>query len=912
MNEETVTDLTSPPDSISWHSLPLEEAAGRLNTEPDQGLSPGEAQRRLREHGPNQLERRGGPNPWLMFGRQFTEPLVLLLVAAAVVSAFTGELTDTVVIAVIVVLNAILGFSQEYRAQRALEALRSLAEPTARVIREGHLQEIPAVEVVPGDLIILEAGMRVVADARLVEVANLQTDEAPLTGEAYPVDKQVEAVADQQVPLGDRRCLVYSSTTVTRGRGRALVFATGMATELGKIAALLQETGQATTPLQKRLSQVGTVLAGIAVAVCGLVLVAGLLRQHSLQEMFLTAIALAVAAVPEGLPAVITIALALGAQRMVRRHALIRRLPAVETLGSVTVICTDKTGTLTEGAMRPALLYTLDGTQRLVEGTWQPGEARGDAAQHLLRAMALCNDAYLPRQDQGEPDYAEALGDPTEVALLAAALAAGTSREDLIDLYPRLAEIPFDAERKRMTTLHPKMEGLTGQYLSMVKGAPDQVLSLSNRVYRGGEAIALDDQLRREIAEQNAGWAASGLRVLAAAYRPLAQLPLSPSPEQVETDLVFLGLVALQDPPRPEVAEAIEHARQAGIRTVMITGDYAATGASIAQQVGLSEEGHRVVEGRALQDLSVEELTEQVEEIDVYARVSPADKVKVVEAWQHRGQIVAVTGDGVNDAAALQRAEIGIAMGQVGTEVAKDASDMVLLDDNYATIVAAIEQGRVIYDNIRKFIRYLLATNTGEIWTIFFGILFGWPLALLPVQILWINLVTDGLPALALGFEPAEGDVMRRPPRSPKESLFSRGMGYNIIWTGLLMAVLTLGLFYWHGFVGDQALARARTLAFFTLAGLQMANVLSVRMERQLVFGKAFFGNPRLLAAVALTLAGQLAVTYVPFLQRVFKTAALSSLELGLALSACVFFFLFSEFINWLEIHRARNREAAA
>lgn len=912
MNEQVSVDLTSPPDAVLWHSLSLEEAAERLNTKPDEGLTVPEAHRRRREHGPNQLERRGGPNPWVMFGRQFTEPLVLLLVAAAVVSAFTGELTDTIVIAVVVVLNAILGFSQEYRAQRALEALRSLAEPTARVIREGQLQEIPAVEVVPGDVIILEAGMRVVADARLVEVANLQTDEAPLTGEAYPVDKQVEAVAEERVPLGDRRCLVYSGTTVTHGRGRALVFATGMDTELGKIATLLQETGPTTTPLQKRLSKVGTVLVGAALAICGLVLVAGLLRHHSLEEMFLTAITLAVAAVPESLPAVITIALALGAQQMVRRHALIRRLPAVETLGSVTVIATDKTGTLTEGAMRPALLYTLDGTQRLVEGVWQPGETRGDAVQHLLRAVALCNDAYLPQQDSGEPAYAEALGNPTELALLGAALAGGMSREDLIDLYPRLAEIPFDAERKRMTTLHPRPPDDRTPYLALVKGAPDALLPLCTEVRQGGVRQSLTEPVRAEIIRQNTDWSASGLRVLAAAYRPLTEVPAALSPEAVETDLVFLGLIALMDPPRTEVPEAIQHARQAGIRTVMITGDYAATGASIADQVGLSQEGHRVVEGRELSDLPVEELAEQIEQIDVYARVSPADKVKVVQAWQHQGQIVAVTGDGVNDAAALQQAEIGVAMGQAGTEVAKDASDMVLLDDNYATIVAAIEQGRVIYDNIRKFIRYMLATNTGEILTIFFSILFAWPLPVVPVQILWINLVTDGLPALALGFESAEGDVMRRRPRSPKESLFARGMGYNIIWTGLLMAILTLGLFHWRGFAGEEQLRHARTLAFFVLAGLQMANVLSVRMERQLVFGQAFFSNPRLLGAVGLTLAGQFAVTYVPFLQRVFKTTALTSFELSLALGACLFFFLFSEFINWLEIRRAHHSQAPA
>ncbi len=887
----------------------MAEVAQRLNSDPQGGLTGAEAGTRLAEYGPNQLERSRGTSAVVMFLRQLVEPLMLLLIAAAIVSALvTHELTDSAVIAVIVILSALLGFSQERRAHKALEALRALSEPSARVIRDGQPREIPAAEVVPGDVLLVDAGMRMVADARVVEEASLEVDEASLTGEAYPVGKQVASIADAQAPLGDRANLLYTGTVVTRGRGRLLVVGTGMNTELGKIATLLEETGETTTPLQRRLHKVGQILIVVAVVICAVVMVAGLLRQHSLEEMFLTAVSLAVAAVPEGLPAVITIALALGAQRMVQRQALIRRLPAVETLGSVTVICTDKTGTLTEGAMRPAKAWTAEGEGRTRIGDSREGAPHADSAAYaLLEVAVLCNDAHLPVTEAGEPDWAQATGDPTEIALLGAGLGAGLRRKELAALYPRADEIPFDSDRKRMTTIHPQPEGSPTPYFAAVKGAPDVVLARSERVRVDGEDRPLDEVTRERIAAEIRELSEEGLRVLAAARAPLSEIPDDSSADLAERDLVFLGLVALQDPPRAEAASAVARAREAGVRTVMITGDYAATGAAIAEEVGLRRPGGRVMEGRELAELSEEELAELVPEVDVYARVSPADKVKVVEAWQRRGDIVAVTGDGVNDAAALQRAEIGTAMGQTGTQVARDAADMVLLDDNFATIVAAIEQGRMIYDNIRKFIRYLLGTNTGEIWTILGSIIFGWPLPLLPVQILFVNLVTDGLPALALGFEAAEGDVMRRPPRPPRESLFARGMGLNILWTGLVMAVLTLGLFWWD-WSRAADLVHAQTLAFFTLAGLQMANVLSVRMERELVFGRNFFTNPRLLGAVAITASLQVAVTYVPMLQRIFKTTALSWIEMGLGLAACVGFFLLSEGVNWVQIVAERKR----
>ncbi len=897
VNAETLEQATPP----AWHTLEIAEVVRRLDTDPVRGLSSTEAEARLARYGPNQLEQGRGPSALLMFLRQLTEPLILLLIAAAIISALvTHELTDSAVIAVIVILSALLGFSQERRAHQALEALRALSEPSARVLRDGEPVEIPAAQLVPGDVLLVDAGIRMMADARLVEEASLEVDEGSLTGEAYPVCKQLEALPDPHVPLGDCDNCLFGGTVVTRGRGRALITATGMNTELGKIAKLLETTTESTTPLQRRLHRVGKTLIVVALLICAAVVVAGLLRQHTLQEMFLTAVALAVAAVPEGLPAVITIALALGAQQMVRRNALIRRLPAVETLGSVTVICTDKTGTLTEGAMRPARLWTADGA----------GESSPTRAE-LLRALVLCNDAYLPVTEAGEPDWGRATGDPTEIALLAAGLAADLQRDELVAAYPRLGEIPFDSDRKRMTTIHPLPEGAGAACFAAVKGAPDLVVARCSRVRLGEETHPLDAPTRERILTEVSEMSAEGLRVLAAACAPLEGVPEDKSPDHVERDLVFLGLVALQDPPRPEAAPAVARAREAGIHTVMVTGDYAATAAAIAEAVGLRRPEGRVMEGRELAELSVEELAELAPEIDVYARVSPADKVKVVEAWQHRGEIVAVTGDGVNDAAALQRAEIGTAMGIAGTQVAKDAADMVLLDDNFATIVAAVEQGRMIYDNLRKFIRYLLGTNTGEIWTIFGSILLGWPLPLIPVQILFVNLVTDGLPALALGFEPAEGDVMRRPPRSPRESLLARGLGAHVVWVGLLMGVLTLGLFY-RSWGQWQDLAHARTLAFFVLAGLQMAHVLAIRLERTPALGRSSFTNPRLLGAVAITLSAQLAVTYWGPLQKVFGTTGLSLEDLGWAAAACVLLFTAVEAEKGFHAAKARRRAAGA
>lgn len=906
MNELEATEGQTEHDT-AWHVKDIDVAANQLGTDIQIGLKHEEAQSRLEKFGRNILEKRAGTSPLIMFFRQFLEPLVLLLIGAAIVSGLTGEITDAIVIGVILIFNSVLGFLQEYRAQRALEALREMSEPIARVIRDGEPVEVPADQIVPGDLLLLETGMRVVADARVLSETNLSVNEAALTGEAYPVKKSPAAIENADAPLGDRRCMVYAGTIIAQGRGRALVTDTGMRTELGAIAEMLQEAGEVTTPLQKRLRTVGTMLVWLVLGICALVFAVGLLTEKStsLQEMLMTAISLAVAAVPEGLPAVITIALALGAQKMVACNALIRRLPAVETLGSITVIATDKTGTLTEGEMRPVRLYTAAGELPVTYGEYSL-DAGEDSYEWLLSVMGLCNDAYLPVEN-AMPNYEKSVGMPTEIALLGAVITAGIAVEQLKTDNPRIAEIPFDADRKRMTTIH-EMLG-SGEIVAMLKGAPDRVLALSTKYRAGGAEQDMTPAQAAAIEAKILEFSKQGLRLLAAGYRRLNNVPDEVKAHDIEHDFVFAGMVALQDPPRPEVADAVRKAKDAGIRLVMVTGDYAVTAASIADQIGLRDRDGRVISGSELGEMTAEQLTQEAASIDVYARVSPADKVKVVQAWQNVGELVAVTGDGVNDAAALNRADIGIAMGQVGTEVAKDAADMVLLDDNFSTIINAIEQGRVIYDNIRKFIRYLLSTNMGEVLTIFFAILLGWPLPLVPVQILWINLITDGLPALALGFEPAEGDVMKRPARDPNESLFARGMIFNILWTGFMMAFIVLGLYWWRGF-GAENLVEDRTLAFFVLAGLQLANVLSVRKERELVFGRGFWSNRHVLWAVVLGCAGQLAVTYVPFLQGVFKTKGLTLVDLALAIGACVFFFFFSEFVNYLEI--LRNRRIAA
>lgn len=888
-----------------WHTLPVDAVAEALQTNLQKGLSHDEAARRLAEYGPNRLEAATGRTAWRILLGQFKETMVLILLAAAVISYLIGDLKDTLVILAIVVLNAALGFFQEYRAEKAIEALQKMAVPHVHVLRDGEWQEIEATNLVPGDVIRLEAGGAVPADARLVEAVNLQVQEAALTGESVPVDKQTDPLPDPETPIGDRRNMVYMGTAVTYGRGKAIVVATGMATELGKIAAMLQSVEEEQTPLQRRMDQLGKRLAAVAIVLVALVFVLGLWRGGEVAEMLLTAISLAVAAVPEGLPAVVTIALALGARRMVQRNALIRRLPAVETLGSVTVICSDKTGTLTENRMTVTVLDVANQridlqTERAHMLAETPPDALPPALQLMLIGGALCNDAEL-RRDHSQPDRYFTVGDPTEGALVMAAVQYHLLKPDLEAEMPRVGEVPFSSERKRMSTIHrlPAQHRLLPMldtpFVLFTKGAVDVLLPLCTHVWNADRAEPLTDDWRARIETANTDMASQGQRVLGLAFRPLTALPEPLTAETVERELIFVGLFGMIDPPRPEAKDAVAKARQAGIRTVMITGDHALTAEAIARQLGIAETGTRTLTGRDLEQMSDEELIAIVEDVRVFARVSPEHKLRIVTALQAHRHNTAMTGDGVNDAPALKKADIGIAMGITGTDVAKEAADMILLDDNFATIVAAIEEGRTIYDNIRKFVRYLLTSNSGEIWVMLLAPLLGLPVPLLPLQILWINLVTDGLPALALGVEPPEKDVMKRPPYPPTESIFARGLWQHILWVGLLMGLLTLG-------VQIYALERHeawQSMVFNTLAVAQMAHVMAIRSERESLFTLGLRSNPWMLGAVASTLVLQVLVLYWQPLQAIFETEPLTLGELVATWAVALVIFVAVEIEKW-------------
>ena len=851
------------PDEKPWHQLPVEAVARSLGVDPVTGLDAAEADRLLARHGPNSLPEGARRSLARMVVDQFSDFMILVLIMAAVVSGIVGDPGDSLAIVVIVLLNAAIGFSQEYRAERAMAALQAMAAPTARVRRGGETLTVPADRLVPGDVVLLEAGTIVPADLRLVETAQLQVAEAALTGESQPVDKRNADLSAADTPLGDRLNMAHKGTVVTRGRGTGLAVATGRATELGRIAQLLAGAEESKTPLQRRLARFGTRLALVVLAICAIVFIAGLLRGEPPVLMFLTAVSLAVAAIPEALPAVVTISLALGARKMARQNALVRRLPAVETLGSVTTICSDKTGTLTENRMRVETVYA-DGMPVKAFGLGEPWTTLG-------RALVLCNDAHIAASGAS-------FGDPTELALLEAAGAAGYAKAELDTMQPRVAEQPFDSEKKRMATFHHAAEG----HVVYVKGAPETVLPLCAARLSGDGETLLDAEAALDAAES---MALAGLRVLAVAYRNLAELPAELA--DAEAGLIFLGLVGLMDPPRAEAAKAVAECRNAGIVPVMITGDHPATARAIAYRLGIIGDGDGVMTGTELAALSDPELATRVKDTAVFARVDPAQKIRIVEALQRAGEIVAMTGDGVNDAPALKRADIGVAMGRGGTDVAREAAHMVLADDNFATLVHAVREGRRIYDNIRRFIKYAMTTNAGEIWTIFLAPFLGLPIPLLPIHILWINLVTDGLPGLALASEPAERDVMRRPPRPPDESIFAHGMWQHIVWVGLLMAGVALGTQAWAYHSGS---AHWQTMVFTVLTLSQLGHVLAIRSERESLFRIGIASNPRLLAAVLFTVLLQLATLYLPLFNAWFKTEPLSVGELAacLALSAVV------------------------
>ncbi len=847
------------------------------------GLTVREAERKLAEHGPNLLSEKKRISAISILLRQFSDYMVLILLASTAVSAFMGELVEALTIIAIIILNSTLGFVQEYRTERTMEALKSLSAPLARVIRDGLDQTIPAEEVVPGDVILLEAGDRVPADAVILEMSRLQVDESLLTGESVAVEKEEIHPGRPFIKEQSNRSTVYLGTNVINGRARASVIATGMKTEMGRIADMIQNAEDDETPLQKRLAHMGKLIAAGCLIICAIVSLTGILRGEELFNMLLAGISLAVAAVPEGLPAIVTVSLALGVRRMLRRNALIRRLPAVETLGSASVICSDKTGTLTENRMTVRRIYAGG-------KLYETGKAvKSDAVRMLLEIGALCNNAGLAGSAR---DGWQASGDPTEGALLIAAANSGIVPDSMGRIYSRKDELPFDSERKCMSVVCGKKGGETFVF---TKGAPDIIINKCNRIYTPDGIVEMTPAIRRSILEINDTMAGDALRVLGMAYKKLITAELGgkvKDPDNrneknnLENGLIFAGLAGIMDPPRKEAADAVRKCRMAGIRPVMITGDHRLTAAAVARELGILEKDGMVITGNELDmmdDMKLEKLSSQ---ISVYARVTPKHKLRIVKALKNKGNIVAMTGDGVNDAPAVKEADIGVAMGISGTDVTKEASSMVLLDDNFATIVAAVEEGRVIYSNIRKFIRYMLACNIGEVLTMFLGMAIGLPVPLLPIQILWVNLVTDGLPAVALGFDPPERDIMLRPPVKNNKNIFSQGLLSLILTRGVLIGLSTLAVFVLFMYMsGDEAVAR--TGAFVTLVVTQLIHVFECKSEKKSLLRIPFFNNKYLILAVLCSLIMLLGVIYVPALQGIFKTVPLDAIQWSAILCFC-------------------------
>ncbi|MDF2387898.1 cation-translocating P-type ATPase [Nostoc ellipsosporum NOK] len=935
-----------PEGAATWHSLEVDKALNLLDSNADQGLTPPEIEQRLQKYGPNELEESAGRNAWEILLDQFKNIMLLMLIAVAFISGFldfmswrAGELKpgevpfkDTIAILAIVILNGILGYVQESRAEKALAALKQLASPLVRVIRDRRVVEVAAKELVPGDVMLLEAGVQIAADGRLIEASNLQVRESALTGEAEAVNKQATLVLPEETDLGDRINLVFQGTEVVQGRAKVLVSNTGMRTELGKIAAMLQSVDSEPTPLQQRMTQLGNVLVTGSLVLVALVVVGGVIQTRgfsNLRELLEVSLSMAVAVVPEGLPAVITVTLALGTQRMVRRNALIRKLPAVETLGSVTTICSDKTGTLTQNKMVVQSVYTDTKSLRVTgEGYAPTGDFQLDnqkipVESHpdilaLLVACAACNDSVL----QKEAGEWAILGDPTEGALLTLAAKAGIEKDQWNSKLPRVGEFPFSSERKRMSVICRIEQVATGEqsltevdpaiaslvqseaYIMFSKGSPEILLARSTQIYLGDGLAPLTEEQRQKVLAENDQMASKGLRVLGFAYKPLSEVPPEGSDETYEQDLIWLGLVGMLDAPRPEVKAAVQECREAGIRPVMITGDHQLTARAIATDLGIAQAGDRVLTGQELQRMSDQELEQNVDLVSIYARVAPEHKLRIVQALQRRGRFVAMTGDGVNDAPAIKQADIGIAMGVTGTDVSKEASDMVLLDDNFATIVAATKEGRVVYTNIRRFIKYILGSNIGEVLTIAAAPLIGLGgVPLTPLQILWMNLVTDGLPALALAVEPPEPDVMKRPPFSPRESIFARGLGSYMVRIGIIFAIISISLMAWaynhtHA-AGYQGNPDAwKTMVFTTLCIAQMGHAIAIRSNNQLAIEMNPFSNPFVFGAVVVTTILQLMLVYVPPLRDFFGTHYLTLEELGVCIGFSALMFV------WVELEK--------
>ncbi len=867
-----------------WWHLNIEEAAAALGGDLSGGLSESEAETRLKKFGPNQLKEKKGHSPLSIFFEQFQDFIVWILIGAALVSGFLKEWIDALAIIAIVIVNAILGFIQEYRAEKSLAALKKLSSPTSKVIRAGQHSVISSFELVPGDLIEIESGDNIPADSRLIRVtSNFSTQEASLTGESTPVAKTILSLEEKVFPLAERANMVYMGTSTAAGKARAIVAETGMRTELGKIAGMIQEIEPEATPLQKKLEEFGKWIVYLCFILVGLVFLLEWLRGGKLIEVFLTAVSLAVAAIPEGLPAVVTIALALGVQRMVKRHALIRKLPSVETLGCATVICSDKTGTLTKNEMTvqavfaDGLTFKVSGIGYEPKGDFSLDEKKIDLLDYpgLSKALtcgALCNAAELIKNGSGYKIF----GDPTEGAILTAAGKAGLWKEDKEKEFAFVDEIPFDSERKKMTVI--RRQGKAG-YIAFIKGAPDILLEDCLDIEEKGAVRRISEEDKAKILKTNSALADSALRVLGVAWRKFDRLPEKYEAKAIEKDLTFMGLVGMIDPPREEVKKAIEECASAGIKTVMITGDHKNTAVAIARELGFFKKDSLALTGEELDKLNDDEFYRRIERIPVYARVSPEHKLRIVRAWRSRKEVVAMTGDGVNDAPAVKEADIGVAMGITGTDVTKEVSDMVVTDDNFASIVSAVEEGRGIYDNIKKFVHYLLSCNTGEILVMFVSSLVGWPMPLLPIQILWVNLVTDGLPALALGVDPVEPGVMQRPPRAPDEKVVTKPRAFLLLVQGAFIAFCSLLAFSLVLFVEKEGIERAHTAAFIVLACSQLFHSYNCRSTRESLFKIGILTNKKLILATSVSFILQMAVVYVPFLQKVFKTEALGVLD---------------------------------
>jgi Ca2+-transporting ATPase len=885
--------LLTPPTAKPWHAVAYGEALVELGTSRRSGLTDEEAQVRLEEHGSNTLAEPARRTAIQQFFNQFKEFLVILLLISAGVSAVVGELEDALVILAIVIVNAVIGVIQEQRAENALDALKKMASPKARAIRSGEPKVVDASTLVPGDIILIEAGDSIPADARLIESGMLKVDESSLTGESEPVELSAEAVMAKDDPLGDRVNMVYMGSSVSYGRGVAAVVGTGMSTEMGKIAALLQEGEDEVTPLQVKLDVLGKKLGLAAVMLCIAVFIAGVYRGESAFDMFLTAVSLAVAAIPEGLPAIVTIVLAIGVQRMAAKNAIIRHLPAVETLGSADVICSDKTGTLTTNQMTVTRIYVpgkvveVSGEGYSPHGAFIESGKEIDASldgsiMRMLASGVLCNDARVGSVEMqvsasqesfdDAPVRLEMIGDPTEGAIVVAGLKAGVDKVNLAQWAPRIGELPFESERKRMTTIHRLPEA----YLSCTKGAPDELLQVCASVFDGTKIVPLTKAMRAEISRVNQEMASSALRVLAVAQREFDELPGEISVDSIERDLVFLGLVGMKDPPRAEAKDAVRECFNAGITPVMITGDHRETAMAVARDVGIMTPGAIAATGAELAQMSDSQLDDAVDQIRVYARVAPEHKVRIVDAWKRKGHIVAMTGDGVNDAPALKRADIGAAMGITGTDVAKGAADMILTDDNFATIVTAVREGRVVFDNIKKAVQYLVSCNIGEIIVIFAAIMLGLPRPLLPIHILWLNLITDGLPALALGVDPPAPDLMRRRPRRGSNDVVGQGALVRLILYGLSVALLGLLSFAiglgWPGQLDTSAanLMEAQTMCLLTMSFCQLIHAFNFRSELDSLFKVGMFANGRLVLAFLVSGLLQLAVVYIKPIRRFF------------------------------------------